>query len=169
MSESEGIKTLRIERRRRLLEARAEEVAKLETDVRERLILLIHIHFDPTGRYEYLEKRYGISARKWKNVCNRVQLPGIDMLSSILKDHPQYSTWLMLGKAVNRREPVSVSEGKLVTTPESQADPFADLNIPPAVAQTIDPTIKGWESKLDKAVEQAFKNNAALRKLPSTD
>ena len=166
---SEGLKALRLERRRKLLEARAEEVAKIETDVRERLIFLIHIQFTQTGRYEYLEKRFGISARKWKNVCNRVQLPGIDMLSSILNDYPQYSTWLMLGKAINKREITSITGGKPVRANESQTDPLAELNIDPTAAQTIDPTIKGWESKLDKALEKTIVGRAATKKKPSCD
>ncbi|HEY3327807.1 MAG TPA: hypothetical protein VGK14_11675 [Novimethylophilus sp.] len=110
MAESK-IAAERIERRRKLLELRAEKVAKLNTDVRERLIHLIDTQMISTGRYEYLEQRYGISARKWKNTCNRVQLPGIDMLSSILKDHPYFALWLMTGKRDNRLQVDPTEEG----------------------------------------------------------
>lgn len=165
MAETGGIKALRIETRRKLLEARAEEVAKLERDIRERLILLIHIQVSRTMRYEYLEKRYGISARKWKNMFNRVQLPGIDMLASILKDHPEYATWLMLGYAVNSREVKSLPDYHSGL----QIDPLSQLGIGPDVAQSIDPTIKGWEDKLDKALEQSIKEQAgALKNTPKS-
>lgn len=133
---SEGIKALRAERRRALLEHRAEDVAKLETDVRERLIFLIHLHATSTNRYEYLEERYGIAARKWKNVCNRVQQPGIDMLSSIIKDNPQYATWLLIGKG----------------SYQNQTDPLTHWKFDTSVEGEIDPTQKGWEKKLGEAL-----------------
>ncbi len=98
---AESNKLERMERRQRKLEHRAAEVEKINTDVRERLITIINNQVIYSGRYEYLENRYGIAARKWKNVCNRVQLPGIDMLSSILQDYPWFSMWLMLGKSKN--------------------------------------------------------------------
>lgn len=108
---AESKKNERMERRQKKLEQRAEEVEKLNTDVRERLIILINNQVIYSGRYEYLENRYGIAARKWKNVCNRVQLPGIDMLSSILKDYPWFAMWLMLGKPKNVRQLDPTIEG----------------------------------------------------------
>ena len=92
----------RLEQRAAELERRAEEIEKINADVRERLIYLINTQVvSGRSRYDYLEERYGIPARKWKNVCNKVQMPGINMLSSILEDYPYFSTWLMLGKVVN--------------------------------------------------------------------
>lgn len=107
----ENLKAERMEKRRKKLERRAEEVGKLNTDVRERLISLINNQVSSGARYEYLENRYGISARRWQNVCNRVQLPGIDMLSSILKDYPYFATWLMLGNVVNTIQIDPTEEG----------------------------------------------------------
>jgi hypothetical protein len=92
------------------------------------------------GKYEYLEKRYGISGRKWKNVCNRVQMPGIDMLSAILNEAPRYATWLMCGR-------LSANDDKIFTQASVQTDPFTELHIDP-----IDLTVEGWEEKLDKAL-----------------
>lgn len=82
------------------LEHRAEEIEKIGTDVRERLILIIDKEvISGRFRYQYLEQRYGIAARKWKNVCNRVQLPSIEMLSCILDDHSYLSSWLLTGRS----------------------------------------------------------------------
>lgn len=129
-------KTERLERRKRLLELRAEDVAKLNTDVRERLLFLLYIKVTHSGRYEYLEKRYGISARRWQNLCNRAQLPGIDMLSSILSDYQEYATWLMLGKALNT------------------------MQIDPTERYPVDLTKKGWENEVDKIEEAQYLSNA---------
>ncbi|MDD2722334.1 MAG: hypothetical protein PHH47_13610 [Gallionella sp.] len=109
MAESNKIE--RMERRQKRLEYRAAEVEKINTDVRERLITLINNQVIYSGRYEYLENRYGIAARKWQNVCNRVQLPGINMLSSILQDYPWFSMWLMLGKSNNGTQLDGTMEG----------------------------------------------------------
>lgn len=80
------------------LELRADKIEEISTDVRERLIFIIDNEFiSGRFRYQYLEERYGIAARKWKNVCNRVQLPSIEMLSCILNDHPYLSSWLLTG------------------------------------------------------------------------
>lgn len=133
-------KAERLERRKKLLESRAEAVEKLNTDVRERLLFLLYVKIIHNHRYEYLEKRYGISARKWKNVCNRVQFPGIDMLSSILKDYQEYSTWLMFGKASNT----------------SQLDPTTERHLDQTAEGQIDPTVKGWEEKYDRIAEAQY-------------
>lgn len=108
---AESNKMERMERRQKKLEHRATEVEKINADVRERLITIINNQVIYSGRYEYLENRYGIAARKWKNVCNRVQLPGIDMLSSILQDYPWFSMWLMLGKSNNSTQLDGTMEG----------------------------------------------------------
>lgn len=108
---AESNKMERMERRQKKLEHRATEVEKINADVRERLITIINNQVIYSGRYEYLENRYGIAARKWKNVCNRVQLPGIDMLSSILQDYPWFSMWLMLGKSNNGTQLDGTMEG----------------------------------------------------------
>lgn len=131
------VKTERLEKRKKLLESRAEAVEKLNFDLRERLLFLLHVNITRARKYEYLEKRYGISARKWKNVCNRVQMPGIDMLSSILRDRPEYATWLMTGKA---------SECK-------QFDPTLEHELDQTIEGRIDPTVKGWEEKYERIIE----------------
>lgn len=64
-------------------------------EFRERMIKVIR-EFAGT-RYTYLEERTGISARKWKNVCNRVQQPSIEMLIEITKVRPYFLYWLVTG------------------------------------------------------------------------
>lgn len=136
-------KTERMERRKRLLELRAEAVEKLNTDVRERVLFLLYIKVTHSGRYEYLENRYGISARRWQNLCNRAQLPGIDMISSILQDYPEYATWLMLGKASN------------------------SMQIDPTRKYPVNLTAKGWEEEVDKIEEALYLANINNAKNPS--
>lgn len=154
----DGIKALRLERRKKLLDARAQEVAKLETDLRERLIFIIHLYAKSSHRYEELEERYGIAARKWKNVCNRVQLPGIDMICSIIKDYPQFATWLLSGKAVNDKIKIPFHDGTITTTAESQIDPFIQFDLNSTPEGIIDPTQEGWERKLGEAILWKAKN-----------
>ena len=76
------------------------------TDLRERFIWVVH-HWagDGTGKgsrwlYQYLGERYGIDARKWKNVCNRVQQPSLEMIAAICSDRPEFLSWLVMGHAV---------------------------------------------------------------------
>jgi hypothetical protein len=93
-------------------QSRAEEAEKINTDVRERFITILATQIPSSGpRYKYLEKRYGISARRWQNVYNRAQLPGIDMLVSIMKDYPYLTSWLLFGKTVNTLQIDPTEEG----------------------------------------------------------
>jgi hypothetical protein len=147
---TEDKKNIHLERRKKLLEMRAEEVEKLNTDVRERLIFLIYLYFTKGSRYESLEKRYGISARRWQNVCNRAQMPGTDMICSIVRDHPNYATWLLLGEALN------VEKTRFSNIPGGQIHPCVGESIHQTEEGLIDPTIKGWEKKLEKARWLAF-------------
>lgn len=125
-------------------EQQAKEIDKLNSDTRERFIFLIHLlvvnHY---GRYQYLQKRYGISSRKWQSVCNRAQLPGIDMISKFLMHYPQYASWLMTG----------------VADPESQVDPTKVGYINQTELGPIDPKIPGWEEKYNKAAELQYNIN----------
>jgi len=78
----------------------SDETEKLQTDeFRERMILVVREFAG--NKYSYLEERTGISARKWKNMCNRVQQPSIEMLIEIAKVRPYFLTWLVTGKATN--------------------------------------------------------------------
>jgi hypothetical protein len=89
-----------------------------------------------------------------------VQLPGIDMLSSILRDYPQFSTWLMLGVAVNRRKLITTAGGKVTTGTELQTDPSEENGFDTTDEGLIDPTINGWEKKLENAVWQKMIQNS---------
>jgi hypothetical protein len=68
-------------------------------DFRERMIRVVR-EFAGT-RYSYLEERTGISARKWKNMCNRVQQPTVEMVIAIAKERPYFLSWLIFGEASN--------------------------------------------------------------------
>ena len=48
-------------------------------------------------KYPYLEQRTGISARKWQNVCNRVQQPSIEMIAALAMARPYFLSWLLTG------------------------------------------------------------------------
>jgi hypothetical protein len=110
-------------------------VEKINADVRERLLFLLYSNvIRSSHKYKYLEQRYGISARRWQNVFNRVQMPGIDMLSMILMDRPEYATWLMFGTAYDVNQIDPTTENRLLETEIGQ----------------IDPSVKGWEEKYDE-------------------
>lgn len=69
------------------------------SDFRERVIFVIR---EFAGvKYGYLEERFGISARKWKNVCNRTQQPSIEMVVALTTVRPYFLTWMLTGKVVN--------------------------------------------------------------------
>lgn len=114
---------------------------EINADVRERLLFLLYSNVVVSAhRYKYLEKRYGISARRWQNVCNRVQMPGIDMLSLIIRDRPEYATWLMFGKAVNMQ----------------QIDPTTEHGMDQTEEGRIDLSEEGWEDKYQRIQEAIY-------------
>ncbi len=100
-------KSERAELQKKVVESLAKRAEKLDIELRERFIFLLHVsvfYEEGSRRYKVLERRYGISSRRWQNVCNRAQMPGIDMICSLLDTHPEYTTWLMLGRADNREQ-----------------------------------------------------------------
>lgn len=118
-----------------MLERRSRDVERLTADARERLIFFIHVQVvSGRTRYIYLEQRYGIGARKWKNVCNRLQMPGISMFTAIANDYPEVAEWLLTGK---------------VTT-QGQVDLTTTHDLDKTQYGRIDPTEPGWEEKLEK-------------------
>ena len=143
-SKKNDTKSEREERRKKLLELRADEVEKLNTGTRERLIFLLIQTCTASGKYEYLEKKYGISGRKWQNVFARAQMPGIDMLSSVIREYPQYCTWLLTGKTLNA----------------TQINPLVELQID----DKVDLEIKGWEKKAENALWEQMREEMLKRK-----
>lgn len=124
-----------------LRELRSVAVEKINEDVRERLLFILYSNvIRSSGKYKYLEQRYGISARRWQNVCNRLQMPGIDMLSVVMLDRPEYSTWLLCGQPLDR----------------PQIDPTAENRLDQTEEGKIDPTVKGWEEKYEKIQEALY-------------
>jgi len=141
------VKDERNREKKTMAEQQVKEIDKLNNDTRERFIFLIHVlvvnHY---GRYQYLQKRYGISSRKWQGMCNRVQLPGIDMLSKFLMHYPQYSTWLLTGVADSATQIDPTKDGYINQINQTELGP-------------IDPSIPGWEEKYNKAAELAYNNS----------
>lgn len=77
----------------------------LEQDLRERVIWVVNDFAATAGKYAYLEERTGITARKWKNMCNRVIQPSPEMMMELAKVRPYLATWMLTGQAF----PVQVS------------------------------------------------------------
>jgi hypothetical protein len=74
-------------------------------EIRERVIWVINEAIGTAHKYPYLEKRTGISARKWKNVCNRVQQPSIEMLAALAKEfRPLYLEWMVHGEVISSQQ-----------------------------------------------------------------
>lgn len=121
------------------------ENKQIEADVRERLIFLIkQIIPSSHGRYDCLEKKYGISGRRWQNVYNRAQLPGIDMIVSILGDYPCFTDWLMTGVVFNKKQIEPPKDGFvqqeefLVKVPQKNFTNFSD----PGIQELVDKAAK---------------------------
>lgn len=68
------------------------------TDFRERVIWVIRNFAGKPTRYKVLEDRFGISARKWQNVCNHVQQPSIEMVAALASVYPFFLAWMVTGK-----------------------------------------------------------------------
>lgn len=70
-----------------------------QTDFRERVIWVIRLFAGKPTRYTFLEERFGISARKWQNVCNRAQQPSIEMVAALATVYPYFVFWLITGSS----------------------------------------------------------------------
>lgn len=115
------------------------KVEQISAEVRERLLFYLYSHIiRESQKYKYLETRYGISARRWQNVFQRVQMPGIDMLSQIILDNPQIATWLLTGYAQNALK---------------QVDPLRERGIE---KDELDLNKAGWEDRYDKIQEKLY-------------
>ncbi|MFC4526239.1 hypothetical protein ISN76_19565 [Dyella halodurans] len=75
------------------------ELAPDNADLRERVIWVINEFVGAWRKYQYLEKRTGISARKWQNVCNRVQQPSIEMIAALAEERPYFLAWMVTGRS----------------------------------------------------------------------
>jgi hypothetical protein len=69
-------------------------------DFRERMIWAINEFCGPAN-YKFLEKKFGIGARKWQNMCNRAQQPSVEMLAAIATVRPYFVFWLLTGKELD--------------------------------------------------------------------
>lgn len=98
------------------------------TDFRERVIWLIRNFAGRPTRYKALEDRFGISARKWQNVCNHVQQPSIEMVAALASVYPFFLSWLVTGQSrtVMQMDPKDDWFAKLLDvledTPEARDD-----------------------------------------------
>jgi hypothetical protein len=70
-----------------------------ENDFRERIIWVIKNLAGKPTRYRYLEERFGISARKWQNVCNKAQQPSIEMVAALAGIYPFFISWMITGES----------------------------------------------------------------------
>ncbi|CAN5874359.1 hypothetical protein BH11PSE12_BH11PSE12_20710 [soil metagenome] len=71
------------------------------TDIRERVIWVIDEFVGTSHKFAYLENRTGISARKWKNLYNRVQQPSTEMIAALATYRPYFLSWMVCGSAKN--------------------------------------------------------------------
>ncbi|HDR9092006.1 hypothetical protein QZM46_23470 [Burkholderia vietnamiensis] len=78
-------------------EAETMELAPDTPDIRERVIWVINEFSGIWRKYPYLEKRTGIKARRWQNVCNRVQQPTVEMIAALGRDRPYFLAYMLLG------------------------------------------------------------------------
>lgn len=72
-----------------------------DADFRDRVIWMIRNFAGKPPRYRYLEERFGISARKWQNVCNKAQQPSVEMVAALSTVYPFFTSWMLTGAARN--------------------------------------------------------------------
>lgn len=72
-----------------------------DSDFRDRVIWVIRNLAGKPPRYRYLEERFGISARKWQNVCNKAQQPSVEMVAALSTVYPFFTSWMLTGDARN--------------------------------------------------------------------
>jgi len=77
-----------------------EEKERLATDIKSRVLWVIDSVAYKGSRYAFLEERTGIAARKWKNMCNGVTSPSVEMLEQLALMRPCLAAWLLTGDAV---------------------------------------------------------------------
>lgn len=80
-----------------------DEKVLLKSDIRERAIWVLNDFTKTSRRYEYLEERTGISARRWKNLCYRTNHVSPDMLEAIALMRPYLAAWLLTGHALGEQ------------------------------------------------------------------
>jgi hypothetical protein len=66
-------------------------------DFRERVIWVMNQLVGGRSKYSWLEERTGINARRWKNVCLKVQQPTIDMVAGLAIYRPDFVEWMVTG------------------------------------------------------------------------
>jgi hypothetical protein len=66
----------------------------------------------------------------------------------------------MTGQATNRAQIISTEGGKILTAPELQVHPCEGFNIHQTEEGLIDPSIVGWEEKLENALWQTVIKNS---------
>lgn len=74
-----------------------QENTELMMEIRERTIEVFRAIWG--NNYKMAEEETGISAAKWKRLCNRAQLPTFEMLSILAKTRTYFLVWMMTGEA----------------------------------------------------------------------
>lgn len=141
------------------------------TDFRERVIWLIRNFAGRPTRYKALEERFGISARKWQNVCNHVQQPSIEMVAALASVYPFFLSWMVTGhgRTVMQMDPRDDWFGKLLEVleeaPEAQEDVlhrYADRLTEDHGIRTEDTTTSAADPKKRIALESALSDAASV-------
>jgi hypothetical protein len=74
------------------------------SNFRERMIWIVRMFAGKPTRYKQLEDRFDISARKWQNMCNRVQQPSIEMVAALATVYPYFVHWMVTGSSDKTRQ-----------------------------------------------------------------
>lgn len=74
------------------------------SNFRERMIWIVRMFAGKPTRYKQLEDSFNISARKWQNMCNRVQQPSIEMVAALATVYPYFVHWMVTGSSDKTRQ-----------------------------------------------------------------
>lgn len=74
-----------------------QENTALMTECRERTIEVFRAIWD--NNYKAAENETGISAAKWKRLCNRAQFPTFEMMVRLAETRTYFLVWMMTGEA----------------------------------------------------------------------
>lgn len=130
------------------------DLAPDDEDFRERVIWVVNEFVGAWRKYQYLEKRTGVSARKWQNMCNRVQQPSIEMLAALTEYRPYFAEWMFTRRAT--------WEGQLNPTKAGWADRLVRLQ----TAKVVNPkdSVEAGKTGSSSRAEPTGKVRAATAK-----
>lgn len=80
-------------------------------DRRNRVIWVIDEFVGTSHKHKYLEKRTGIKARRWQNMCYGAQEPSLDMIGALAEYEPHFLSWMITGRALGHGQVNPEEEG----------------------------------------------------------